>query len=274
MSTEHGAQSTERERSDPDRRQALAAWLTAAENPFFARNLANRIWAYLMGRGLVEPVDDLRVSNPPTNPELLDALAASLAAGGYDLKSLFKTIMTSRAYQLSSAATAANQQDELFYTRYRIRRLPAEALLDAICAATGVPEKFNGLPRGTRAIQLPDAGVASPFLDTFGRPPREIACECERSAEPNISQALQLMNGDLVNRKLGREEGRVARLVARGGPTADAITEIYFACLSRPPRSSELSTSLRLIAKAPKRQEGLEDLLWTLLNSREFLFNH
>jgi hypothetical protein len=256
-----------------DRRPELAAWLTAKENPFFARNLANRAWAYLMGRGLVEPVDDLRVTNPATNPELLDALAEILVASGFDMKALLRAIMTSQVYQLSSTPPG-KVRDELFYSHYRVKRLPAEVLLDAICAATGVPEKFNGLPRGTRAIQLPDAGVASPFLDTFGRPPREIACECERSAEPNIAQALQLMNGEVLNRKLGREEGRVARLVARKAQTADAVTELYLATLSRRPRSAELSTALRLIASAPKREEGLEDLLWTLLNSREFLFNH
>jgi hypothetical protein len=257
-----------------DRRRGLADWLTAKENPFFARNLVNRYWAYLLGRGIVEPVDDLRVTNPPTNPELLDALARDFIAQGYDLKALLRTIMNTRVYQLSATPTPANARDELFYSHFRVKRLPAEVLLDAICAATGVPEKFNGLPKGTRAIQLPDAGVPSPFLDTFGRPPREIACECERSAEPNMSQALNLMNGDVLNRKLSREEGRVARLTARMALTADAVTEIYLATLSRLPRSEELSTALRLIGKAPKREEGLEDLLWTLLNTREFLFNH
>jgi hypothetical protein len=261
------------ERSE-DRRRDLAAWITARENPFFARNLVNRYWAYLMGRGLVEPVDDLRVTNPPTNPALLDALAAQFVATGYDLRALLRTIMTSRVYQLSSETTGNNARDELFFSHYRVKRLPAEVLLDAICAVTGVPEKFGGLPRGTRAIQLPDAGVGSPFLDTFGRPPREIACECERSAEPNIAQALQLMNGDLLNRKLGGEGGRVTRMVARGGPAADAVGELYLAALSRRPRPAELSAALRLIATAPNRKEGLEDLLWTLLNSREFLFNH
>lgn len=259
---------------DSDRRRALAEWLTSPENPFFARNIVNRYWAYLMGRGIVEPVDDLRVTNPPSNPELLDALARDFVARGYDLKALLRTIMTSRVYQLSATPTPANARDDRFYTRYPVKRLPAEVLLDAICDATGVPEKFSGLPKGTRAIQLPDAGVASSFLDTFGRPPREIACECERSAEPNIAQALTLMNGEVLNRKLGPDEGRIARLLARNVPTADAVTELYLATLSRYPRSTELRTALGLIGKAPNRKEGLEDLLWTLLNSREFLFNH
>jgi hypothetical protein len=260
---------------DPvDPRRALAAWITGPKNPFFARSIANRYWAYLMGRGIVEPVDDMRVTNPPSNPELLDALARDFIAHGDDLKVLLRTIMNSRVYQLSSQATAANRADDRFYSHYLVKRLPAEVLLDAISTAAAAPEKFPDLPDGTRAIQLPDAGVESPFLDTFGRPPRAIACECERRSEPNIAQALSLMNGDLLNKKLSAKEGRVAHLAAAGKPTADIVRELYLASLSRAPRSSELTTALGLIHKAPKRQEGIEDLLWTLMNSREFIFNH
>jgi hypothetical protein len=260
---------------DPvDRRRALADWLTAKENTLFARNIVNRYWAYLMGRGIVEPVDDMRVTNPPTNPELLDVLAKSFVESGYDLKALVRTIMTSRVYQLSSATSAANAKDEAFFSHYRLRRIPAEALLDAIGAATGTVEKFNGLPRGTRAIQLPDAGIDSYFLDTFGRPKREIACECERTGEPNISQALHLMNSDFVNRKVSQSEGRIAKRIEANEPTHAIIRELYLATVSRPPNPTELATALRLVAKAPSRKEGVEDLLWTLLNSREFLFNH
>jgi hypothetical protein len=260
---------------DPvDRRRALAAWLTAKSNLLFARNIVNRYWDYLMGRGIVEPVDDMRVTNPPTNPELLDALARDFVAKGFDLKALLRTIMNARVYGLSSAATPANRADEAFFSHYLVKRLPAETLLDALSAATGTVEKFPGLPRGTRAIQLPDARVDSYFLDTFGRPPREIACECERSAEPNISQALQLMNGDVLNGKIGREEGRVTRLLAARTPTAQIVRELYLATLSRPPRPTELAIALRLVGKAKALKDSVEDLLWTLLNSREFLFNH
>jgi uncharacterized protein DUF1553/uncharacterized protein DUF1549 len=263
------------ERDDPlDRRRALAAWLTAKTNLRFARNIVNRYWAYLMGRGIVEPVDDMRVTNPPTNPELLDALAADFIAHGYDLKALLRTIMTSQVYQLSSQATSANRMDEIAYSHYKVKRLPAEVMLDAVCAVTGVPEKFSNLPKGTRAIQLPDSQVESSFLDTFGRAPRQIACECERSAEPNIAQALDLMNGELVNAKVGSADGRMARLLAGHPLLADVVRELYLLVFARPPRSAELTTALRLVRAAPNPKEGVEDLLWTLLNSREFMFNH
>jgi hypothetical protein len=260
---------------DPvDRRRALAGWLTSKRNRLFARNIVNRYWAYLLGRGIVEPVDDMRVTNPPTNPELLDALADDFIAHGFDLKALLRTIMNSRVYQLSSQATAANRVDETFFSHYRVKRLPAEALLDAINSATGTTEKFPDLPRGTRAIQLPDAAVDSFFLDTFGRPPRAIACECERSAEPNIAQALSLMNGDLLNGKIGQKDGRVAHLLASHTPAAAMIRELYQVTLARAPRPMEMATARHLIYKAPRLKDGVEDLLWTLLNSREFLFNH
>jgi hypothetical protein len=260
---------------DPvDRRRALAAWITAKGNPFFARSIVNRYWAYLLGRGIVEPVDDMRVTNPPTNPELLDALARDFVAHGFDLKSLLRTIMNSQVYQLSSQATPANRVDEMFFSHYPVKRLPAEVLLDAIGAATGAPEKFTNLPRGTRAIQLPDPAVDSFFLDTFGRPPRAIACECERRSEPNIAQALDLMNGDLLNGKVAAKEGRVAHLLASDKPLAGIFRDLYMVTLARLPRPVEIATAQRLIFKAPQLKEGVEDLLWTLMNSREFMFNH
>jgi hypothetical protein len=260
---------------DPlDRRRALAAWITSKNNLMLPRNIVNRCWSMLMGRGLVEPVDDMRVTNPPSNPELLDALARDFVQKGYDLKALLRAIMNSRVYQLSSEATPENRADEMFYSHYRVKRLPAETLLDAIDTATGTTEKFANLPAGTRAIQLPDASVDSYFLDTFGRPPRQIACECERTGEPNIAQALHLMNSDLVNGKLARKEGRIQRLLASGTPTGLLVRDLYLAALSRPPHPIETATALRLMAKAPSFKEGVEDLLWTLLNTREFLFNH
>jgi hypothetical protein len=260
---------------DPvDRRRALATWLTAPENPFFARNIVNRYWAYLMGRGIVDPVDDLRVTNPPSNPELLDALAQDFAAHRFDVKHLLKTILTSATYQLSSTPTRENRQDELFYTKYTVKRLPAEVLLDAVCAASGSPEKFSGLPAGYRAAQLPDPGVQSYFLDTFGRPGRNLACECERSAEPNMAQALHLMNSDFIQNKVASGSGRLAKLLEAKKPDPEIVEELYLATFSRLPTPAEREKALQLVAEAPAQKEGFEDLLWALLNSREFVFNH
>jgi hypothetical protein len=216
----------------------------------------------------------MRVTNPPTNPELLDALARDFVAHGFDLKALLRTIMNSQVYQLSSQATPDNRVDEMFFSHYPVKRLPAEVLLDAIGAAAGAPEKFSNLPRGTRAIQLPDPAVDSFFLDTFGRPPRAIACECERRTEPNIAQALDLMNGDLLNGKITAKEGRVTHLLAAATPLAGVIRDLYMVTLARLPRPVEIATAQRMLFKAPKLKEGVEDLLWTLMNSREFMFNH
>ncbi len=297
---------------DPvDRRRPLAEWLTAKENAVFARNWANRFWAYLMGRGIVDPVDDVRVTNPPSNPELLDALGREFVRTGFDQKALLRTIMYSRVYQLSARATKANAADTLFYTRYTLKRMPAEVLFDAVHAVTGTTEKFAQLPRGTRAISLPDPNVASYFLDTFGRPPRQVGCECERTGEPNLSQALHLMNGEALQEKIASPEGRLAKLVAAKKSEAEILDDLYLAAYGRPPRPDELarvraaanppplanarSADLTLLVRAstgrclptadelsrlaqvlkyPSQQERLEDILWALLNSREFLFIH
>ncbi|MGF1582122.1 MAG: DUF1553 domain-containing protein [Gemmataceae bacterium] len=266
-----------KETDDPlDRRVALAKWMTAKENDYFARNLVNRFWGYYMGRGLVEPLDDLRATNPASNPELLDALAENFVKHNFDLKHLLRTIMNSRVYQLSSKVTAENKVDaaNMFYTRFTIRRLTAEQLADAIDAATGTTTKYTGLPLGTRAIQLPDSQVASFFLDTFGRPERKITCECERTKEPNIAQALHLLHGDFLNPKLSHPKGRLANLLKAKTKDTEAITELYLATLSRPPSSSEINRAKFWITQAPNRREGLEDVLWALLNSREFVFTH
>lgn len=260
---------------DPiDRRRALAAWMTAKENPLFARNLANRYWGYLMGRGIVDPVDDMRVTNPPSNPELLDALAKELVSNGYDVKKLLRQIMTSETYQLSSNPTPENRQDEVFYTKYAVKRMAAEELLDAVNFATGTTEKFPNLPAGMRAVQLPDPNVQNYFLDTFGRPPRQITCECERSAEPNMAQALHLMNSDFVQNKVASGSGRVAKLLAAKKSDEEIVEELYLVTLSRQPRPEEATRAQLSILQAPNRKEGCEDLLWALLNSREFMFKH
>src|SRR5262249_25215582 len=262
---------------DPfDRRRKLADWLTGPDNPFFARNLVNRLWGYLVGRGLVEPLDDMRATNPASNPELLDALARDFAGHKFDLKHLLRTIMNSRAYQLSDAVTPGNQADagNLFHARYAVKRLTAETLADDVDFATGTREKYQGLPPGRRAIQLPDSRVRSFLLDVFGRPARQITCECERTAQPNIAQALHLLNGDFLNRKIAAPAGRVDTLLKAKKPLPEGVEELYLVTLSRPPSPEEREKGRAWVAEAQTPREGLQDLLWVLLNSREFLFNH
>jgi hypothetical protein len=255
-----------------DRRQALADWLTAADNPYFAHNVANRYFAYLMGRGLVEPIDDVRATNPPSNPALLDALADDFVKSGYDVKHLLRTILRSRLYQLDGQPTPANAADGRFYSHHPVKRLAAEALLDAVDAATGVPTKFAKVPLGTRAIELPDARYDNYFLNTFGKPRREGVCECERVSEPNLAQALHTLNGDVVAQKLASAQGRVARLVAAKKSADEAVSELYLATLSRRPTAEELAACRRLAAEARDPRAFYEDLLWSLINSKHFLF--
>jgi len=262
---------------DPfDRRRQLADWITAPDNPFFARNMVNRFWGYFMGRGLVEPLDDMRATNPPTNPELLDALAGDFVAHKYDLKHLLRTIMNSRAYQLASTITQGNAADvgNAQLARHTVRRLNAEQLADALDFATGTREKYTGLPPGTRAIQLPDPAVRSFFLDVFGRPARQITCECERTIQPNIAQAMHMMNGELLNQKLSAPTGRIESLVKAKTPPTAMVEELYLVTLSRRPTDVEMHKAEEWIRSAPSAKEGVQDLLWTLLNSREFLFNY
>lgn len=259
-----------------DRRDKLAEWLTSPENPYFARNFANRFWGYFMGRGLVEPLDDMRATNPPTNPELLDALARDLVQHRFDVKQLMRTIMNSRAYQLSAEVTPGNavDKDNLYYARRTVRRLTAEQLADAIDYATGTQTKYQGLPLGTRAIQLPDSSVPSYLLDVLGRPPRVITCECERSLAPNLASALHLLNGDVVNQKIRQPGGRVDRLFQQKKPLPDIIEELYLVTLCRPPSPEEKQAVLQEIQQASNPRVAIEDLLWSLINSRGFLFNY
>src|SRR5579864_1301763 len=261
---------------EADRRIRLAEWITSKDNPLFARNIVNRFWGYLMGHGLVEPLDDMRATNPPSNPELLDALAKDFAEHHFDLKHLLKTIMLSRAFQLSSLKTAGNEADvsNTYFCRYTVKRLSAEQLADAVDFATGTREKYPGLPLGLRAIQLPDPEVRSFFMDTFGRPARQIVCECERTSKPNIAQAMVLLNDDSVNRKINDAQGRVAKLMQAKTTLPKMIEELYMVSLARPPLPEELTKAEEYAAKAPNQREAMQDLLWVLLNSREFLFNH
>jgi hypothetical protein len=257
-----------------DRRRKLAEWMTAKDNAFFAKNIVNRFWAYTMGRGLVEPIDDMRETNPPSIPELLDALASDFVKNKYDLKHLLKTIFRSRAYQLSSMATPGNKADasNTYHCRGTRKRLTAEQLADAIDFATQTREKYQGLPLGTRAIQLPDTKVRSFLLDVFGRPARQITCECERTGQPNIAQALHLLNSDFLNRKIEAPSGRVAQLLAQKKAEGALIEELYLATLSRMPTADEVTKAQGWLKKAPNRREGVQDLLWVLINRREFQF--
>ncbi len=258
-----------------DRRKRLADWLTGPTNKMFARNVANRFWGYTMGRGLVEPLDDMRATNPASNPELLDALADELVKSKFDQKHLLKTIFNSRAYQLSQAGTPGNKLDtaNVHFTRYTVRRLTAEQIADAVDFATGTREKYIGLPLGTKAIQLPDSEVKSYLMDTFGRPARQVLCECERTTKPNIAQALHLLNGDFLNKKIADKTGRVEKLLTDKVPVPKAVEELYLATWSRRPSADEQKKAEGWVTSAPTVRDGLQDLLWVLVNSREFLFN-
>lgn len=259
---------------DADRREALARWLTAPENPWFARSIVNRLWGQLMGRGLVEPVDDLRATNPASNEAALQALASDYLANDYDLKHTLRVICSSATYQLSSELNVTNQHDETQFSHHLVRRLGAEQLLDAVVQATGMPEKFPRVPLGARAAQLPDTAVPSYFLDLFGRPARAVTCECEREMAPNLAQTLHIMNGDSVNAKIRAPEGRLAKLLESGRTDDQVLEELFLCTLTRLPTPHERRSALAAIRDAPSRKEAFSDLFWALLNSREFLFGH
>ena len=255
--------------SDP--RRVLAQWMVAADNPWFAKLVANRLWKHFLGRGLVEPEDDIRSTNPPTNEPLLALLAERMVAAKFDLKSLMRLILNSRTYQLASVTNSTNRDDEQNFSHHYVKRLPAEVLLDAISRATGEPESFPGRPPGTRAIELWDNRLPSYFLEIFGRPERTSPCECGRSSEPTMSQALHLMNAPEVEAKVSSVTGRVARLVQSGVSDDAVVEELCLAALGRSPRESERLIARKLFASST-RQQAAEDFLWTLLNSYDFLF--
>ena len=259
-----------------DPRQALADWMGRPDNPFFAKALVNRYWKHFFGRGLVEPEDDMRVSNPPTDPELMDALADDFIKSGYDLKRLVKLLASSRAYDRSSLPTGLNAKDRQSYARYYPRRLSAEVLLDALNEVIGTTEKFASLPKGFRATQLPDEGFNSYFLDIFGRPKRESVCECERISEANLSQRLHLLNSAEIEAKLGDGSNRITRWLADKRPEAEKLDELYRACFARVATDDERDVCLahlRKKAEEGKARQGVEDLVWSLVNSKDFLFN-
>jgi hypothetical protein len=257
-----------------DRRQVLADWLASADNPFFAKSVANRIWYHLSGKGIVDPVDDFRDSNPSANDELLDALAKDLATHKFDVKHLVRVIMNSRTYQLSAQGNEFNKDDSKYFSHAVTKLLTAEQLLDAICTVSEVPEKFAGLPMGTRAVQLPDGDVNHPFLKTFGQPARELACECERESDSNLAQALQLINGPTVNEKLRNANNRIGRLLAAKTSELEILNDLYLSTLSRAPTPNDIKVSLEHVAKSADKRKAWEDIHWALLNAKEFLFRH
>ena len=255
-----------------DRRMPLADWLTAKENSYFARNVVNRYVAYLLGRGLVEPVDDLRSTNPPSNPELMDYLSKRFVESKFSLKELMREIMNSRLYQLDSQPTASNAADSVFYSPFGVKRLTAEPLIDALDRVTGVQTKYKNLPLGTRAIELPDAEYGDYFLATFGKPKRVSICECERPLDPSLAQALHTLNGDTLMAKIADKKGRIATLLTAKKSTDEIVEEIYLATLCRLPTSAEREQAQQFLKEHDNAEEVYQDLLWAIINSKQFLF--
>ncbi len=257
-----------------DPRVQLADWITDPKNEYFSGAMVNRVWKHFLGVGLVEPVDDLRASNPPTNPELWRALNQEFVGHKFDLKHLIRVIVNSRTYQLSSATQPGNKLENRFYSHYYARRLPAEVLADAISQSTGVPDEFAGYPLGTRAGQLPDPTLKSYFLTLFGRSERVTACACERNGDVTMPQLLHLQNGDSVVNKIRAEDGRLTRLLKDNKPADAVIDELYLVTLSQLPPNSVRKLVHQQLAEGGDRFEVFRDLFWALLNSKEFSFNH
>jgi hypothetical protein len=265
--------------SPEDRRLVFARWLTSPENAMFARTVVNRVWANFMGRGLVDPVDDLRATNPASNEELLAALSKDFVEHGYDVQRLIRTIMNSTVYQLSSEANATNQSDNIYYSKHIVRRLTGEVILDAMSQVTGAPTAFPGYPAGTRALQLPDTQVKSEFLASFGRPVRNICDAAERSNDATIAQALHVINGDTLNKKLSAPDGTIALFLKLGLSDRRIVEHAFLSAFSRYPTDTERTEALAQLAQAKSakgpdaHKQALEDFLWAMLTSKEFLFN-
>ena len=256
-----------------DARRPFADWLTGPENPFLARVAVNRIWAHVMGRGIVDPVDDFQASNPPSNAALLDFLADDFVRGGFDRKRTLRLILNSRTYQRSVARNPSNAGDSKHFASAQVRLIPAEPLFDAIGRVTEVAERFGGVPAGTLATQMPTPPRME-FLEAFGQPKRETACQCERGSEPSLAQALQLLNGPAVQRRLSDRNNRLRRLIREGKADPEIVEECYLAALCRPPTGAESARALGYLADHPDREKALEDVLWAVLNSKEFIFQH
>ena len=259
---------------EDDPRHALVDWMSQPDNPFFARILVNRLWGHFMGRGLVDEVDDMRESNPPSNPELLDALAEDFIDHKFDVRHIVQTLVNSRVYQLSSAPTERNKDDRQNFARFYARRLIAEVLLDAVDQTTGTKTRFGNIADSARAVDLPHEGFGSYFLDTFDRPKRVSGCECERSSGATLAQVLLLANSDELENKLADGKGRIAKLASAEKPIPDKIDEIYLSAFARHPHSKEFETTVKYVESQEDKRKALEDVLWTIVNSKEFLFNH
>jgi hypothetical protein len=261
---------------EEDPRHALVDWMARPDNPYFAKALVNRLWGHFFARGIVHEVDDLRQTNPPSNPELLDALARDFIEHKFDAKHIIRTLVTSQAYQLSAEPTPQNEHDQQNFARYYARRMPAEVFLDAVDQATGTKTRFGGVAASSRAVDLPHEGFGSYFLDAFDRPRRVTTCECERSSGATLAQVLLLANSDEIENKLAAGDGKIAKLLETKRPTKEIVDELFLGAFSRPPREAELAAAMNAIAAAGQNGErqALEDVLWTLLNSREFMFNH
>ncbi|HUJ22627.1 MAG TPA: DUF1549 domain-containing protein, partial [Bryobacteraceae bacterium] len=271
--------------SPEDRRLAFAQWLTSKDNVYFQRAIVNRVWGNFMGRGIVDPVDDVRATNPASNEELFNALCKDFVDHGFRVKRLIRTIMNSAAYQLSSEANATNQNDGKYYSKYIVKRLPAEVLLDAMSQVTGAPTQFAGYPAGTRALELPDTQVKSEFLASFGRPPRILCDAAERTSAPSIAQALHVINGDTLNKKLTAPDAYPVLAIKLGLSDSKILDHLFLSAYSRYPAEAEKQPMLAALRKArvttgpPEvqrevRRQALEDMMWALLTSKEFLFNY
>ncbi len=260
--------------TDPKlRRIAYAGWLTSRDNPFFARSTVNRVWSYFFGRGIIDPVDDIRASNPPSNPALLDALTKDFLDHNFDLRQLMRTIVNSRTYQAGVASNEWNEKDGDNFSHALPRRLSAEELMDALAEATGVRPEFPETPPDTNAEQVADPHIGKDgFLDLFGRPPRESSCECERRSDLSLPQALNLVNGRTISDAVADSRGRIAKAVLGGRPDRELVEDLYLATMSRPPTSAELERSLKYVEGKPGRAARAQDLLWALVNSKPFLY--
>jgi hypothetical protein len=256
-----------------DRRVVMAEWLASKENHMFSQNLANIVWAHFFGRGIVNEVDDVRISNPPSNPQLLAELGKKFGEYDFDFKKIVRDICNSRTYQLSTQTNPTNESDVVNFSHAQLRRIRAEVMLDVISAITETDNKFRGLPLGARAVQIADGNTTNYFLTTFGRAQRETVCSCEVKMEPNLSQALHLLNGETVHDKI--LQGKVIdKLLAAGKTPAEILDELYLRCFARLPSDADRQAMEQELALTEDKAAVLVDIFWSLLNGREFVFNH